>query len=97
MKKATAITCVFLDVGGVLLTNGWDHHARKRAATNFKLEWAEMEERHHLTFDTYARRESSRWKNIWVGWSSTKSDRSPGLSFGASCLRNRNLIPRCSN
>jgi hypothetical protein len=32
MKKATSITCLFLDIGGVLLTNGWDHHARKRAA-----------------------------------------------------------------
>src|SRR5208337_3246015 len=53
MKKATAITCLFLDVGGVLLSNGWDHHARKRAAKNFKLELAEMEDRHHLTFDTY--------------------------------------------
>jgi putative hydrolase of the HAD superfamily len=53
MKKATAITCVFLDIGGVLLTDGWDHHARKRAATHFKLELAEMEDRHHLTFDTY--------------------------------------------
>ena len=53
MKKATAITCVFLDIGGVLLTDGWDHHARKRAATNFKLDLAEMEDRHHLTFDTY--------------------------------------------
>jgi putative hydrolase of the HAD superfamily len=53
MKKAAAINCVFLDVGGVLLTNGWDHHARKRAATTFKLEWSEMEDRHHLTFDTY--------------------------------------------
>jgi hypothetical protein len=40
----------FLDIGGVLLTNGWDHHARKRAAT---LELAEMEQRPHLTFDTY--------------------------------------------
>ena len=38
VKKATAITCVFLDIGGVLLTDGWDHHARKRAATNFKLD-----------------------------------------------------------
>jgi putative hydrolase of the HAD superfamily len=53
MRKATAITCVFLDIGGVLLTDGWDHHARKRAATNFKLEFAEVEERHHLTFETY--------------------------------------------
>jgi putative hydrolase of the HAD superfamily len=53
IKKATAITCLFLDIGGVLLTNGWDHHARKRAAMNFKLKLAEMEDRHHLTFDTY--------------------------------------------
>jgi putative hydrolase of the HAD superfamily len=53
MKSALTITTLFLDIGGVLLTNGWDHHARKRAATNFKLELAEMEDRHHLTFDTY--------------------------------------------
>jgi putative hydrolase of the HAD superfamily len=53
MEKTTAISCLFLDIGGVLLTNGWDHHARERAATNFKLELAEMEDRHHLTFDTY--------------------------------------------
>jgi putative hydrolase of the HAD superfamily len=53
MKKPTEITCLFLDIGGVLLTNGWDHHARKRAAAHFKLELAEMEDRHHLTFDTY--------------------------------------------
>ena len=53
MKRAIPITTLFLDIGGVLLTDGWDHHARKRAAKNFKLEWAEMEDRHHLTFDTY--------------------------------------------
>ena len=53
MKKATAITCLFVDIGGVLLTDGWDHHARKRAATNFKLDLAEFEARHRLTFDTY--------------------------------------------
>ena len=29
MKKATGITCAFLDIGGVLLTDGWDHLARK--------------------------------------------------------------------
>ncbi len=53
MEKATAITCVFVDIGGVLLTDGWDHHARKRAAANFNVEWAEMEDRHHLNFYTY--------------------------------------------
>ena len=53
MKNATAIRCMFLDIGGVLLTNGWDHRARRRAATHFKLQLSEMEDRHHLTFDTY--------------------------------------------
>ncbi|MGA2112325.1 MAG: HAD family hydrolase [Anaerolineales bacterium] len=53
MKRTIPVTTLFLDIGGVLLTDGWDHHARKRAAMNFKLELAEMEDRHHLTFDTY--------------------------------------------
>ena len=53
MKKGSSITALFLDIGGVLLTDGWDHHARERAAAHFKLELAEMEDRHHLTFDTY--------------------------------------------
>jgi putative hydrolase of the HAD superfamily len=53
MKRSAPVTALFLDVGGVLLTDGWDHHARKRAATNFKLKLTEMEDRHHLTFDTY--------------------------------------------
>ena len=53
MKKASAITCVFVDIGGVLLTNGWDHHARRRAVEKFKLDWAEMEERHRLVFEIH--------------------------------------------
>ncbi len=53
MKKANAITCVFVDIGGVLLTDGWDHHARKRAAENFNLEWAEIEDRHQFNFYIY--------------------------------------------
>jgi putative hydrolase of the HAD superfamily len=53
MIKAPAITCLFLDIGGVLLTDGWDRHARKRAVTHFKLEAAEMEDRHQLTWNTY--------------------------------------------
>jgi putative hydrolase of the HAD superfamily len=53
MTRAAAVKCLFVDVGGVLLTNGWDHHGRRRAAKNFKLPWAEMEERHRLTFETH--------------------------------------------
>jgi len=36
MKRAIPITALFLDIGGVLLTDGWDRHIRQRAATNFK-------------------------------------------------------------
>lgn len=53
MIKAPAITCLFVDIGGVLLTNGWDHNARARAATTFELDLAELEDRHHLNFDTF--------------------------------------------
>jgi putative hydrolase of the HAD superfamily len=53
MKRSTEITTLFLDVGDVLLNDGWDHHARRRAAKNFKLPWAEMEKRHLLTFETH--------------------------------------------
>ena len=53
MKKTTAPTCVFLDIGGVLLTNGWDHHARRRAAVHFKLPWAELDARHRLNFEVH--------------------------------------------
>ena len=37
----------------MLLTDGWDRHARRRAAKAFNLNGAEMEERHHMTFETY--------------------------------------------
>ena len=49
----TKITTLFLDIGGDLLTNGWGRTSRRSAAENFKLDFAELDERHHLTFDTY--------------------------------------------
>jgi putative hydrolase of the HAD superfamily len=53
MVKNAPFRCLFVDVGGVLLTNGWDHLARRRAAEHFHLNWAEMEDRHRLTFETH--------------------------------------------
>ena len=47
------IIALFLDIGGVLLTNGWDHTMRREAAKKFDLDYEEMNERHHLTFDTF--------------------------------------------
>jgi putative hydrolase of the HAD superfamily len=47
------ISTLFLDIGNVLLTNGWDRCMRQEAAEKFNLDHEEMNERHHLTFDTY--------------------------------------------
>lgn len=37
---------VFFDIGGVLLTNGWDTKSRNRACANFGVNQDEFEERH---------------------------------------------------
>ena len=47
------IKALFTDVGGVLLTNGWDGSTREAAARKFRLNQTEVDHRHHLTFDTY--------------------------------------------
>jgi len=52
MKSKTLINTIFTDIGGVLLTNGWDRGCRRRAIDLFKLDAEETEERHHLCFDT---------------------------------------------
>ncbi len=47
------IAALFVDIGGVMLTNGWDEEARRRAAEKFGLEGKDVNQRHQLTFDTY--------------------------------------------
>jgi putative hydrolase of the HAD superfamily len=66
MKRMLPITALFVDVGGVLLTNGWDHLARKRAAKAFNLNWAEMDERHRLVFETHE--EGKLSFEEYIGW-----------------------------
>lgn len=44
---------IFLDIGGVILSNGWDHALREKAAQTFQLDRVEMNKRHALMFDTY--------------------------------------------
>lgn len=55
MENPFGISVLFLDIGGLLLTNGWDRGMRRRAADEFGLDFDEMNERHNLTFDTYER------------------------------------------
>ncbi len=47
------VTALFLDIGGVMLTNGWDRKSREAAAKRFNLNLDELNDRHSMTFDTY--------------------------------------------
>lgn len=44
------ITALFWDVGGVILSNGWDRQSRAAAAKRFGLDWEEFQDRHELAF-----------------------------------------------
>jgi putative hydrolase of the HAD superfamily len=47
------IETLFWDIGGVILTNGWDRVSRKEAAEAFHLNWEEFQDRHELSFPAF--------------------------------------------
>ncbi|MFH1652949.1 MAG: HAD family hydrolase [Pseudomonadota bacterium] len=53
MKKKTQIKCIFVDIGGVLLSKGWGHESRMDAAKKFCVDYDEMESRHCKIFSKY--------------------------------------------
>ncbi|MBC6113106.1 HAD family hydrolase [Pedobacter fastidiosus] len=53
MESKTDITTVFLDIGNVLLTNGWAHESRQLAAEKFNLDFNDFNTRHAIVFETY--------------------------------------------
>jgi putative hydrolase of the HAD superfamily len=44
---------LFLDIGGVLLTNGWGHESREQAAKEFEFDFPQMEALHNFIFNVY--------------------------------------------
>jgi putative hydrolase of the HAD superfamily len=50
---ASRVKVIFLDIGGVLLSNGWGHESRQKAAQKFHLDYAEMDALHHFIFNVY--------------------------------------------
>ena len=60
-----AITTLFLDIGGVLLTNGWDTDLRKKTAAHFGLDYEEIYHRHHVTYDTYEEGKMTLEEYLW--------------------------------
>ncbi|MHB8756374.1 MAG: HAD family hydrolase [Candidatus Acidiferrales bacterium] len=47
------VTALFFDMGGVLLTNGWDRESRRAAAKKFDLDWDDFEDRHELLLHAF--------------------------------------------
>jgi putative hydrolase of the HAD superfamily len=47
------ITTLFWDIGGVILTNGWDRQSRREAADAFQLDWEDFQDRHDLSFPAF--------------------------------------------
>ena len=47
------ISTLFWDIGGVILTNGWDHVSRKLAAETFHLDEEDFRDRHDLSFPAF--------------------------------------------
>jgi putative hydrolase of the HAD superfamily len=61
----SAITTLFLDIGGVLLTNGWDTDLRKQTASHFGLDYEEIYHRHHVTYDIYEEGKMTLDEYLW--------------------------------
>lgn len=53
------IQAIYWDIGGVLLTNGWDHEERARVLAQFSIDRAEYESRHEEANDRWERGEIS--------------------------------------
>jgi putative hydrolase of the HAD superfamily len=47
------ITTLFFDVGGVVLTNGWDENSRRESAKHFNLNFDDVEKRHNNIFNDF--------------------------------------------
>jgi len=52
-QGAARIEVLFVDIGGVLLSDGWGRASRSGAAAVFGLDDQEMEDRHHQAFEAY--------------------------------------------
>ena len=49
------VRAIFFDVGGVLLTNGWDRFSRREACRHFDLDWEDIQDRHEFVADAFER------------------------------------------
>ena len=74
---------ILFDVGGVLLTNGWDHGERAAAVAHFGLDGAALEARHEEVMETWERGESdlNQYLDVAVFYEPRPFSRSEFFSF----------------
>ncbi|MFY9740565.1 MAG: HAD family phosphatase, partial [Candidatus Sulfotelmatobacter sp.] len=51
----SGIQAIFWDVGGVLLSNAWDHNERRTALEHFGLDQEEFHSRHEMVVSSFER------------------------------------------
>ncbi len=51
--EASEVKVLFLDIGGVLLSNGWGHESREKAAKLFNIDYVAMNALHEFVFNLY--------------------------------------------
>lgn len=108
----TGITTLFFDVGGVLLTNGWDRVSRRHCVESFGLDWDEFQDRHefvadafetgHLVIDEYLDRtvfyrERSFTRQAFIAGMQAESQALPGALEYVSGLSDRYLLATLNN
>ncbi len=47
------IKVVFMDIGGVLLSNGWGHESREKASKTFEFDYLEMKILHNFIYNVF--------------------------------------------
>jgi len=99
MKRTVNISTLFLDIGGVLLTNGWDRPSRRLAAKTFDLDLKETKSRHQLNVATHEEKgilkEETSPLVMTIGHSTRSMEEFIGLlqAHGATCVIDVRTVP----
>ena len=82
---------ILFDVGGVLLTNGWDHRERAAIVAQFHLDGAELEAHHLKAFEPWERGELTLQEYLGAVVFYKPRDFSREEFFAAICAQSKQL------
>ena len=82
---------ILFDIGGVLLTNGWDHISRAALATQFGLDLDGLEERNERCYDGWDRGRSTAAEYLAEVIFNEPRDFTPADFFAAICGQSKVL------